>query len=273
MATNLPPDAKTTEGKKFYSQTLFTMMVSSPYDFAYDRTLTELGNGMPTAAYRGVHCPTTRVSEEIVVNELALAIGQDPVQFRIDHAKNAAGAAVLAKVAELGKWGRRMGSGRGQGIGYHKESKSFTACIAEIDARGRKPRVTRMTMVADVGLPVNPSGIEAQMHGCIAEAISTTLTAGLHMVDGLPLEGSYSHYHWLRMRDFPKDVTVHLILPPSGDLGGVGEVGIASASAAIANAWARATGRKPRSFPLSFDVDFTAFPPGVLPSPPLRAFS
>jgi isoquinoline 1-oxidoreductase beta subunit len=43
--------------------------------------------------------------------------------------------------------------------------------------------------------------------------------------------------------------------------GGAGELGVAAATGAVANAYARATGLRPRRFPLHFDVDFDPFPP------------
>ena len=118
-----------------------------------------------------------------------------------------------------------------------------------------------------MGLAINPTGIEAQLQGALAESISLVLSSGLHVKDGLPLEGSYSQYHFGRMKHYPKDVSI-IVMPPSGnDPGGLGEVGLSATSGAIANAWARATGRKPRNFPLNFPVDFTPFPPGAFPQP------
>jgi isoquinoline 1-oxidoreductase subunit beta len=53
------------------------------------------------------------------------------------------------------------------------------------------------------------------------------------------------------MYNSPSDITVH-ILPPTADVpGGAGELGLPAACAAAANAWARATGRAPRRFPLN----------------------
>jgi isoquinoline 1-oxidoreductase beta subunit len=45
--------------------------------------------------------------------------------------------------------------------------------------------------------------------------------------------------------------------------GGAGELGVAAAFAAVANAYARATGTKVRSFPLIFPVDFRPFTKGT----------
>jgi isoquinoline 1-oxidoreductase beta subunit len=51
------------------------------------------------------------------------------------------------------------------------------------------------------------------------------------------------------MRHTPPSVEVH-VLPPTGEPGGAGELGVPAASAAVANAWARATGAVPTSFPI-----------------------
>ena len=57
-------------------------------------------------------------------------------------------------------------------------------------------------------------------------------------------------------------------MPANGEaIGGLGEVGLSASSGAIANAWARATGLKPRNFPLNFPIDLTPFPPGAFPNP------
>lgn len=268
IATSLPPGAKSTVGMQAYSQTLFLLQVSSPYNLGvYTKTLHELGNGLPTASYRSVHCPMTRTCEEIIMDELAAILGKDPLSYRKECAKDERGRNVLDTVAQRAQWGKHMPHGFAQGIGYHKESRTFTACVAELDGRNpRDPKVTKITMVTDIGLPINPSGLEAQLQGCVAEAISLTLRAGLHIKDGLPLEGSYHNYYWLRMKDYPADIDIH-IMPANGEPGGAGEVGLSAPSAAIANAYGKATGTKPRKFPLVFPVDFEPYPPGVIPGP------
>ncbi|MDO0930525.1 molybdopterin-dependent oxidoreductase [Streptomyces sp. DG2A-72] len=117
----------------------------------------------------------------------------------------------------------------------------------------------RAVIAVDVGRPINPRGIEAQMVGGLTDAISTTLTAGLHIDKGLPLEGSYSQFHYARQRNSPTDVQV-IVMPAHGEPGGAGELGVPAAVGAIANAYARATGTRPRSFPVDFPVDFEPFP-------------
>ncbi|WP_371664360.1 molybdopterin cofactor-binding domain-containing protein [Streptomyces sp. NBC_00280] len=248
-------------GNAGFAQTLFLTTVKSPYNFGLTtQVLTEVPLKMHTGSWRSVYSGNTRGAEEIVVDELAAKLGKDPVVFRREFLKSDRQRAVLDKVAAEGGWGRALPKGWAQGVGFHEEYKSCTACLVEIDATDpKRPRVTKAVIAADVGRPINPRGLEAQLLGGLTDAISTTLRAGLHIDKGLPLEGSYSQFHYARQKDSPKDVKI-FIMPASGEPGGAGELGVPAAVGAIANAYARATGTKPRAFPVNFDVDFTPFP-------------
>ena len=264
------PRAKQSLGNDMFGQGVFTTMVSSPYQFGrYKKELLpEWANGQPTASYRSVPCQPARSAEEIMVNEVAAALGVDPVQFRLAHLKDPRTKLCLTKAAELGDWGKMLPAGWAQGVGIHIEGRCHMACVADLDAsRPEYPVVRRVVMTIDVGLPVNPMTIEAQMLGGIAEAVSLVFRAGLTFKDGLPLESSFADYRWLRMKEFPKDVTIH-VFPANGNvIGGIGEVGMAAPSAALANAYAKATGIKPRSFPLLREPTGEPVPPDVIPPP------
>ncbi|WP_424190597.1 molybdopterin cofactor-binding domain-containing protein [Actinokineospora sp. G85] len=248
-------------GNLAFSTIVFRTTVKSPYNFGLtNQSLVEVPLGFHTGSWRSVYSANTRGAEEVVVDEVARATGKDPVAFRREHVKTARHRAVLDKVAAEGRWGRAMPAGFAQGVGFHDEYKSCVAYLVEVDARDpRAPRVVKATCAVDVGRAVNPRGLESQMLGGLTDAISTTLRAGLHIDAGLPLEGSYSQFHYARQKDSPTDVRV-FVMPATGEPGGAGELGVPAAVGAIANAYARATGVKPRSFPLVFPVDFEPFP-------------
>jgi isoquinoline 1-oxidoreductase beta subunit len=248
-------------GNLSFAQTVFLLTVKSPYNFGVTtQLLNEVPLKMHTGAWRSVYSSSTRGAEEIMVDEIAAKLGKDPVAFRREFIKEPRQRAVLDKVAELGEWGKKMPKGFAQGVAVHGEYKSYTACLVEIDARDPKaPRVTKATIATDVGRPINPRGIQSQMLGGLTDAISTTLTAGLHIDNGLPLEGSYSQFHYARQKNSPPQVEV-FVMPANGEPGGAGELGVPAPVGAIANAYARATGIKPRSFPINFPVDFEPFP-------------
>ncbi|MCW2599041.1 MAG: isoquinoline 1-oxidoreductase [Frankiales bacterium] len=248
-------------GNASFSQSVFATTITSPYNFgATSQLLNESSLKFHTGSFRSVYSANTRGAEEIIVDEIAKALGQDPVAFRLAHLKDPRYVAVLTTCAELGEWGKKLAAGFAQGIGFHAEYKSCTACLVEMDARNPKnPRVTAAAIVADYGLPINPRGAESQLLGGLTDAIGTTLRAGLHIDKGLALEGSYSQFHFPRQKDSPREVKIHIMPATTGAPGGGGELGLPAAVGAVANAYARATGTAPRSFPIIFPVDFTPF--------------
>ena len=266
---SLPPITQQTVGNMGYEQFFFKTMVASPYNFGVGtKVLTPVALDMNTVSFRSVHIQPARCVEEIIVDEIAARMGKDPLAFRLEYLRLERARAVLQQVAAAGSWGRTMPPGFAQGIAAHQESRSFTACLVEIDARDRNNvKVVKAVIAIDVGKPINPSGIRAQVEGGLADAITLVLQAGLTIRDGLPIEGSYAQYRPTRMKDFPKDLQI-IVAPNVGQpVGGMGEVGLSAASGAIANAYARATGIKPRKFPLNAPAVYTPVPPGQLPSP------
>jgi isoquinoline 1-oxidoreductase subunit beta len=230
----------------------FNLSQSCPYNFGVvTESLNEVSYDMPTAAWRSVYSAQARTAEEILVDEIAKALGTDPVATRRKFLKTAEARAVLDKVATEGNWGRSMSPGTAQGVAMHGEYRSIVACLVEINCTGDKPRVTKAVMALDVGRQVNLSGLKAQAMGSLIDGISTVLLAGNHLDDGAFREGSYSDFKYARQADAPLTCDVYLV-GGSGKPGGVGELCVPAAAAAVANAYARATGKKPRTFPINF---------------------
>jgi len=226
---------------------------SGPYNFGHvSGDSGGVNLAMPLGAWRSVDSGTTRTAEEIVVDEVARSLGKDPVAFRRTTLRSKVTKAALDKVASAGHWGRSMPDGHAQGVAVHEEYDSCVACLVEIDATDPKnPRVIKVVMAADVGTAVNPSGLEAQLMGTAIDGISTVLRAGLHIDRGAVREGSFADFRYARQRHAPLHFEAH-IMPSRRHPGGAGELGVPAAAGAVANAYARATGTRPRRFPLNF---------------------
>jgi len=211
----------------------------------------ELALPIPTGAWRSVDSGMTAAVAEVMVDETAKALGKDPVAYRRTTLAGSA-KAVLDKVAAAGRWGRPMPRGCGQGVAVHEEYGSAVACLVEVDATDpRNPRVVAVVMAADVGIVVNPRGLEAQLMGAAIDGLSTILHAGLHIDRGAVREGSFADFHYARQRHSPLHFAAH-ILPSTRPPGGAGELGVPAAAGAVANAFARATGTRPSRFPIVF---------------------
>jgi isoquinoline 1-oxidoreductase beta subunit len=230
----------------------FNIAEVCPYNFGVvTETLNEVAYDIPTATWRSVYSAQARTAEEILVDEIAKALGTDAVATRRKFLKTAEARAVLDKVATEGNWGRAMSSGTAQGVAMHVEYRSIAACLVEINCNGGKPRVTKAVMALDVGRQVNPSGLSAQAMGSLMDGISTVLLAGNHLDNGAFREGSYSDFKYARQADAPLSCEVHLV-GGTGAPGGMGELCVPAAAGAVANAYARATGKRPRNFPINF---------------------
>jgi len=205
----------------------------------------------PTAAWRVVYSGQVHAADEIVIDELARLLGKDEVDFRLELLDTPRHQAVLEKVAQEGQWGRELPAGVAQGIGMHDEYKSIAAFLMEVDVRGREPRMTRCTIAVDNGMCVNPTGTTSSLLGQAHDGFALAFRWGLHVDQGATRESNFHDYKMTRMFDSAPEMSVH-ILPNSNVLpGGIGELGIPAATAAAANAWARATGKQPRNFPLN----------------------
>jgi isoquinoline 1-oxidoreductase beta subunit len=236
-----------------FSQTVFHLTENMPYNFGVETyLLNEIQLDVATSPWRSVYSGTVATADEIMVDEIARRLGKDPVAFRRAKLSGSRERAVLDKVATAGRWGRAMPAGHAQGVGIHEEYKGCVACLVEIDASDRAaPRVTKAVVAVDTGRAVNPRGLESQMMGVVIDGLSATLQAGNHIDNGAVRESSFTDFKWARMRHSPPEVEVHVMPPTTGKPGGAGELGFPAAAAAVANAYARATGTKPRSFPIA----------------------
>jgi len=234
-----------------FSQTAFHTTVSVPYDFgAATQLLTEVPIPVPTGSWRSIYSGTVITANEIMVDRMATRLRTDPVAFRRDKLDDERAVAVLDKVAAEGQWGRSMPAGHAQGVAIHVEYRSVCAYLVEIDTTGPESRVTKVTVAVDVGRAINPKGLEAQMQGVVSDAITAVLRAGNRVDDGRVREGSYGDFLWARMNHTPFEVNVHVMPPTTGEPGGAGELGLPTCSAAIVNAYSRATGESPNKFPI-----------------------
>jgi isoquinoline 1-oxidoreductase subunit beta len=205
----------------------------------------------PTAAWRVVYSGQVGAANEIVIRELAEMLGKDEVEYRLSMFDTDRHRAVLTKAAQEAGWGKQLPAGVAQGIGMHDEYKSIAVYIMTIDTRGREPRMTECTIAVDNGYCVNPTGTTSSLLGQAHDGFALAFRSGLHVDNGATRESNFHDYKWTRMFDSAPKMSVH-ILPSSNVLpGGIGELGVPAAAAAAANAWARATGKQPRNFPLN----------------------
>lgn len=198
------------------------------------------------------------------VDEMAAAIGMDPLRMRLSYLTNPRGMEVLKKAAAMLDWQSRPSPApasdgniaRGRGIAYvhYKHNETFVAMGMEVNVeRGSgRVRVTRVTCAHDCGQMINPDGVKAQVEGCIIQTLSRSLfeevtfdRAGVTSVD-------WNSYPIMRYPDVPK-LEITLIDRPTEPPLGAGEAATAPVAAALANAVFDAVGARLRVVPFTPD--------------------
>ncbi|MCJ2118913.1 xanthine dehydrogenase family protein molybdopterin-binding subunit [Methylobacterium sp. J-001] len=206
--------------------------------------------GVPVLWWRSVgHTHTAHVME-VMIDELAHAADVDPVAYRLSLLAQAPRlSGVLKLAADKAAWtSKPQEKGRGLGVAVHESFGSYVAMVADVTAQDSGIRVNRIVAAVDVGVPVNPDVIRAQVEGAVGFALSAVLRNRITLKDGQVQEHNFDAYEPTRMSEMPK-VEVHIV-PSQAAPTGIGEPGVPVLAPAIANAVFSATGQRLRALPL-----------------------
>jgi isoquinoline 1-oxidoreductase subunit beta len=201
--------------------------------------------------WRGVNNNQNAIYLECFMDELAHAVGQDPLEFRrklmANHPKH---LAVLNAVAERAGWGKPAPQGVYRGLAQHMGYGSYVAACAEVSVgdNGRL-KIHRIVGATDCGHAVNPAQIDRQVAGSFVYGLSALLHGECTVKDGRIEQENFDSYNLMRIAEMPKVESI--IMPSGGFWGGVGEPTIFVAAPAVLNAIFAATGKRIRSFPLT----------------------
>jgi len=190
---------------------------------------------------------------ESMLDELAVAHGADPVEYRLRHLKDPRARAVIERAAKMAGWKpNEKGDGtRGRGIGFckYKHLGSYCAVIVEV-VLGKTLRVTQAWAAVDIGRVVNPDGAINQIEGGVIQATSWTLKEAVRFDNDFVTSLNWDSYPILTFGEAPR-VHVELIDRPEQTSKGAGEGAQGPTGAAIANALANAIGVRVRELPLT----------------------
>jgi isoquinoline 1-oxidoreductase subunit beta len=200
--------------------------------------------------WRGVNINHNALYVECFMDELANAVGQDPLEFRRklmkDHPKH---LAALNAVADKIGWGTPAPQGVYRGLAQHMGYGSYVAAAAEISVTdGSKIKVHRIVAATDPGYAVNPAQIERQVAGSFVYGLTGLFYGGCTVKDGRIEQTNFDTYNSMRISEMPKVESI--VMPSGGFWGGVGEPTICVAGPAVLNAYFAATGKRIRSVPL-----------------------
>jgi isoquinoline 1-oxidoreductase beta subunit len=210
--------------------------------------------GVSTLWWRSVGSTHTAFAVETFLDHLAEMAGQDPVSVRRKLlAKHPRHLGVLELVVEKSGWDTPLPAGRARGIAVHESFNSFVAQVVEVSAgEDGLPKVERVVCAVDCGIAVNPDIIRAQMEGGIGYGLSAALYGAVDLEAGAIKQGNFDDYRVLRINEMPA-VEVHIV-PSDAKPTGVGEPGVPPIAPAVANAWAKLTGKRITDLPMSRSI-------------------
>jgi isoquinoline 1-oxidoreductase beta subunit len=206
---------------------------------------------VPPHFWRGVNHNQNAIYLECFIDEIAHAVGMDPLVFRRKHMQaHPKHRAVLDAVAARVGWGTPPPAGVYRGIAQQMGFGSYVAAAAEVsvDEKGAL-KIHRIVAATDCGVAVNPRQIEMQVEGSFVYGLSALLYGACTVKDGAIVETNFDRYDVMRMAQMPKVETI--VMPSGGFWGGVGEPTIMVAAPAVLNAIFAATGRRIRTVPLA----------------------
>ncbi len=205
--------------------------------------------GVPVLWWRSVGSTHTAFSTEVMINELAIAAGADPVAFRLKLLKHhPRHRGVLQLAARKAGWGKPLAKGRYRGVAVHESFNSYVAEVVEISIAGDRVNVERVVCAVDCGIAVNPDMVRAQMESGILFALSAALYGEITLKDGRVEQSNYHDYKVARLPETPK-IEVHIV-PSRAKPTGVGEPGVPPLAPAVANAVYAATDKPVRRLPI-----------------------
>jgi CO/xanthine dehydrogenase Mo-binding subunit len=205
-----------------------------------------------TSSLRGLGAFANVFAIESFMDELALASGQDPLEFRLRHLDDARAREVLETAAGRAGFREATPPGRGRGLAFarYTNAKAYTAIVVELEADSELERVRlrRVVIAADAGQIVDPSGLANQLEGGFLQAASWALHEQVRFDAHRITSRDWSTYPVLGFGEVPEIETVLLDRPGLAYLG-AGEAAQGPTPAAIANAIFAGCGRRLRRTP------------------------
>ena len=218
---------------------------------------------------------------ESFVDEVAIAAGKDPLEFRIELLQNPAIRATFAEapkptpgqprpykieprmnpsrlqgvlelVAEKSNWkNRKRAPGTGMGLACWYCHLGYFAEVAEVTVdASNKVRVNKVWIVGDIGSQIiNPRAAENMVHGGIIDGMSE-MNQEITLTNGQVEQTNFHQHAMMRMNQAPPEIEVHFKKTDYSTTG-LGEPSLPPILPAISNAIFAATGKRIRSLPMS----------------------
>lgn len=227
---------------------------------AVDNYLAEgwtIPSNITIGAFRAPRSNFNAAAEQSFLDELAEAMGKDPIDFRLELLKRAKEnpvgknndydadryAGVLKLVKEKSGWGKPENKKYSRGVAAYFCHNSYAAHVVDMVMKDGQPFVERVTSAIDCGIVINPDAAANMVQGAVVDGIGNAFYGGLTHKDGVVEQNNFHSYRMIRMHEAPKKIDVHFVhsdLDPTG----LGEPPFPPVFGAVSSALYKATGKR-----------------------------
>jgi isoquinoline 1-oxidoreductase subunit beta len=237
---------------------------------AIDNYLAEswvIASNITIGAYRAPRSNFNAAAEQSFLDEVAEAMGKDPIDFRLELLAKAKEkpvgktndydaeryAGVLKLVKEKSGWGNTEQKKYSRGVAAYFCHNSYAAHVVDMICRNGEPYVERVFSAVDCGIVINPDAAKNMVEGAVIDGISNAMFSGLTHVEGAVQQTNFNKYRIIRMHETPKKIDVNFVeneIDPTG----LGEPPFPPVVPAVANALYKLQGKRSYNQPFGVKI-------------------
>ncbi|MCP9757174.1 xanthine dehydrogenase family protein molybdopterin-binding subunit [Lacihabitans sp. CCS-44] len=226
----------------------------------------EIPSNITIGAFRAPRSNFNAAAEQSFLDEVAEAMGKDPIQLRLDLLKRAKAnpvgknndydadryIGVLELLKEKSGWGKPENAGKKRGVAAYFCHASYAGHVVDMVIKNGEPYVEHVTSAVDCGVVINPDAARNMVEGAVVDGIGQSFYGALTHKDGAAEQNNFHNYRMIRHNEAPQKIDVHFVeneIDPTG----LGEPPFPPVFGAVANALFKTTGKRYYNQPFSVE--------------------
>jgi isoquinoline 1-oxidoreductase subunit beta len=217
----------------------------------------EVPSNITIGAFRAPRSNFNAAAEQSFLDEVAEAMGKDPIELRLSLLKRAKEnpvgknndydasryAGVLELLKEKSGWGKPENVNKKRGVAAYFCHNSYAGHVVDMVMRDGKPYIEHVTSAVDCGVVINPDAATNMVQGAVVDGIGNAFYGALTHKDGVAEQSNFHNYHIIRHNEAPRQIDVHFVkneIDPTG----LGEPPFPPVFGAVANALYKTMGKR-----------------------------
>ncbi|MDF2187972.1 molybdopterin cofactor-binding domain-containing protein [Paraflavitalea sp. CAU 1676] len=217
----------------------------------------QIPSNITIGAFRAPRSNFNAAAEQSFLDELAEAMGKDPIDLRLELLKRAKEnpvgknneydadryAGILNLVKEKSGWGNPENKKYNRGVAAYFCHNSYAAHVVDIVMKNGRPFVERVYSAIDCGIVINPDAAANMVEGAVIDGIGNAFYGRLSHKEGAAEQNNFHRYRMIRHSEAPDQIEVHFVqndIDPTG----LGEPPFPPVFGAVANALYKATNKR-----------------------------